>query len=89
MAVTGAPRIDQFHHDRTHIAAFFEAVDVRDVGVIECRQRLRFACEPREPVEVAGERVGHTFSATSRLSFVSRARNTSPIPPTPMLAMTS
>ena len=36
----------------------FEAVDVRDVRVIEGRQRLRFACEPRQPVGVAGERVG-------------------------------
>ena len=27
--------LDQFHHDRTHTAAFFEAVDVRDVRVIE------------------------------------------------------
>ena len=50
--------LDQFHHDRTHAATFFEAVDVRDVRVIECRQRLRFACEPREPVGVAGERIG-------------------------------
>ena len=32
---------------------------------------------------------GGLSSATSRLSLVSRARNTSPIPPTPMLPMTS
>jgi hypothetical protein len=45
--------LDEFHHDRTHTAAFFEAVDVRDVRVIDRRQRLRFAGEPREPVGVA------------------------------------
>ena len=32
---------------------------------------------------------GRTLSATSRLSLESRARNTSPIPPTPRLAVTS
>jgi hypothetical protein len=32
---------------------------------------------------------GRTFSATSRLSFVSRARNTWPIPPRPRAAVTS
>ena len=57
-----APRqvvaLDELHHDRTHTATFFEAVDVRDVRVIDGRQRLRFACEPREPLGVAGERVG-------------------------------
>ena len=53
--------LDEFHHDRTHAATFFEAVDVRDVRVIECRERLRFACEPREPVGVAGERIGQDF----------------------------
>ena len=50
--------LDQFHHNRTHAATFFEAVDVRDIRVIECRQRLRLACEPPEPVGVAGERIG-------------------------------
>ena len=32
---------------------------------------------------------GSTFSATSRCSFVSRARQTSPIPPAPSGAVTS
>ncbi len=50
--------VDQLHHDGTHTATLFEAVDVRDVRVIDGRQRLRFAREPREPVGIAGERVG-------------------------------
>ena len=50
--------LDQFHHDRTHTATFFEAVDVRDVRVIDCRQRQRFACKPREPIGIASERIG-------------------------------
>ena len=35
--------LDELHHERAHTAALFEAVDVRDVGVIERRERLRFA----------------------------------------------
>jgi hypothetical protein len=35
--------LDELHHDRTHAATFLEAVDVRDVRVIDGRQRLRFA----------------------------------------------
>jgi hypothetical protein len=62
---------------------------VRDVRVIDGRQRLRFACESRKPIGSEANESGRTFSATSRLSFVSRARKTSPIPPAPMLAMTS
>ena len=50
--------LDELHHDRTHTATFLEAVDVRDVRVIDGRQCLRFAREPREPIGVAGERVG-------------------------------
>ncbi len=64
-------------------ARFFEAVDGRDVGMIQRGERLRFALEPCEPVGVAGEDSGRTFSATSRFSFSSRARYTSPMPPAP------
>ena len=48
--------LDEFHHERAHAAGFFEAVDVRDVRMVQRRERLRFAREPREPVGVAGDR---------------------------------
>ena len=50
---------------------------------------LRLALEAGEAIGVGGEDSGRTFSATSRLSRVSRARYTSPMPPAPMRAMIS
>ena len=47
----------------------FESVDLRDVGVIERCEQLRFTAEADDATGVAGERVGQgIFSATSRLS---------------------
>jgi hypothetical protein len=57
--------------------------------MIEGGECFRFALEPREPFGVARERLGRIFSATSRSSFVSRARYTSPMPPAPILAVIS
>ena len=48
--------VDQFHHQRAQTTRFLEAVDVSDVWMIERRQRLRFAREPREPFGIAHER---------------------------------
>ena len=47
---------DQFHHQRGHLAGLLEAVNLRDVGMIERRQRLRLALESRQPLRVAGKR---------------------------------
>jgi hypothetical protein len=41
-----------------HRAGLFEPVDVRDVGVIERRERLGFAFEPGEALGVVRERFG-------------------------------
>ena len=51
--------------------------------MVQRGEDLRFALEPREAIGIGGEDVGRTFSATSRFSFVSRARYTSPMPPAP------
>ena len=37
---------------------FFEAVDGGDVRMVQRREHLRFAAEPREPIGIVGERVG-------------------------------
>ena len=42
-------------------AALLETVDVRDVGMVQRRQRLRFALEPREAIRVGRERLGQDF----------------------------
>ena len=50
---------DQLHHERANAAArslrFFEAVDLRDVGMVQRRQRLRFTTETRQPVGIVRE----------------------------------
>ena len=52
--------------------------------MVERGEDLRFALEPREAIGIVGERqAGSTLIATSRFSFVSRARYTSPMPPAP------
>ncbi len=48
--------LDELHHERARAATLFEAVDLRDVRVIERGQELRFALETREPIRVARER---------------------------------
>ena len=35
--------LDQLHHERTEAVGFFETVDLRDVGMIQRRERLGFA----------------------------------------------
>ena len=45
---------------------------------------LRLALEAREALGVGGEGLGQALIATSRPSFVSVARYTSPMPPAPM-----
>ena len=50
--------LDKLHHDRDLTVDLFEPVDVRDVRMVERRQRLRFAGEPRDTIGIAGQRVG-------------------------------
>ena len=54
---------------------------MRDVGMIQRRERLGFALESREPLGIRANASGRTLIATSRPRFVSRARYTSPMPP--------
>ena len=65
---------DEFHHQRGHVAAIFNAVDGGDVGMIQRREHFRFALKTREPIGIRRDRRGRTFRATCRLSFVSVAR---------------
>ena len=49
--------LDEFHDERTHPAGFFEAVDVRDVRVVQGCEGLGFAREPSKPVRIVRKRV--------------------------------
>jgi hypothetical protein len=66
--------LDEFHRERAHALALVKAVNVRDVRMVSdasvCASRVNRA---RRSASLANES-GRTLSATSRLSFVSRAR---------------
>ena len=79
---------DQLHH-QARVPLLLDAVDVRDVRMIERREHFRFALEPRQPIAIVGDVAGRTLIATSRFSFESRARYTSPMPPAPSCSTTS
>ena len=51
----------QFHHERPTAQELLDAVDRRDTGVIQRRERLRFASEPRQALGIAGEKVRQDF----------------------------
>ena len=48
--------LDQFHHEGGHAPALFQAVDVRDVGMIQGREHFRFALKASKPIVVSRER---------------------------------
>ena len=49
--------VDQLHHQRAHALGVLEAVDLRDVRMIERREDLRFALEAGETIGIVGEDV--------------------------------
>ena len=53
--------LNQLHHQRMYPVRVLESVDVRDIGMVERRQHLRFAAEPRQPLRVVGEQVRQNF----------------------------
>jgi len=63
--------LDQFQNQRGHAIRFFQAVDVRDVRVVECGQDVRFATETCQPIGITTTLGRSTLIATSRCSFVS------------------
>src|SRR5439155_5488649 len=59
----------EFHDERTNAAGFLEAVDVRDVGVVERGQRLRLAREARQPVGVGREVIREDLDRDVAIEF--------------------
>ena len=65
--------LDQLHDERTDAIASFQAVDARDVRVIQRRQGLGFSFESCKALRVLGERVGeHLDGHRSRQVRVGR-----------------
>ena len=44
--------LDELHHERADAGRFLDAVQLRDVGMIERGERLRLALEPHEAIGV-------------------------------------
>ncbi len=69
--------------------ALFEAVDGGDVWVVERGEGLGFTLEAREPISIVGERLGQRFDGDVAIQFRITGAKYLPIPPSPMLAITS
>jgi hypothetical protein len=52
---------NEFHDERMNARGFLEAVDLRNVRVIQGRERLRFPLEPRQPLGFVRKRVGQNL----------------------------
>ena len=75
--------LDDLQHQRVDAVHVLDAVNGGDVRMVQGRQE---PCFPLEPARRSGslvKRAGNTLIATSRPSAGSRARYTSPMPPTP------
>src|SRR5262249_47238842 len=44
--------LDELHDEKRSVVALLDAVDVRDVGMVQRRQDLRFAAEPRKTIRI-------------------------------------
>ena len=78
-----------FHGDERHADLMADVMDGQDIGMIQGGGRLGLLLEPTETIGIVGEPPRRTLMAIERLSRVSRARYTSPIPPSPSFAMIS
>ena len=67
----------------------FEAVDRRDVRMIERGEDFRLALEAREPIGIAGDRGRQDLDRDLPLQLGVGRRYTSPMPPAPICAVTS
>ena len=50
--------LDEFHHEGGHAPAFFQAVDGRDVGMIQRGEGLGFTLEASQAIRVVRKRLG-------------------------------
>ena len=53
--------LDEFHHQRTHTPRGFQAVNVRDVRVIQRGEDLGFALKARQAIRIRREEIRQDF----------------------------
>jgi hypothetical protein len=61
--------IDQLHHERLNPIRLLEAVDDRDVRVIQCSERFGFTLETREPLRIMREGLGQDLDRNGTIEF--------------------
>ena len=88
-AVRERRSLDQLHDERLHTVRLLQAVDVRDVRMVQRCEDLCFSLESSQSVRVRREGIREHLQGTSRLSAVWCARQTLPMPPSPIRAVTS
>ena len=81
--------LDQFHHKGGGTPALFEAVDRRDVRMIQRREDFGFALKTCEPIMVSRKRGRKNLDGDLTLQLCTVARYTCPIPPSPICAVIS
>ena len=59
--------LDQFHHERGRAVRPLQAVDGRDVGMVERSEHFRFALESREALSIRGDRRRQHFDRDGTL----------------------
>src|SRR5262249_58065251 len=50
--------LDEFHDERGQVARTLEAVDRRDIRMVERREHLRLTLKARQPIRIASDRGG-------------------------------
>ena len=75
--------VDEFHHQCADAVGFLQAVDVRDVRVVERGEDLRFSLEAGEAIGIIRERGRQNLDCDVAIQLGVRARYTSPMPPAP------
>ena len=61
--------LDQLHDEGAHSAGLLQAVNVRDVRMVQRGERLRLAGEPRESIRIVRERVRDDFERHVTIQF--------------------
>ena len=64
-AIRQCRSFDQFEDQRLHAVGFFEAVNLRDVRMVQRGEDLGFALEASQPIRIAGERLRQDLQGDS------------------------
>src|SRR5262249_34928561 len=63
---------DQLHYDASRRAHSIKTVDVRDIGMIQCCQKLRFTLKPFKTVRIISKMIGRVWDTVTWPGLVIR-----------------